>query len=729
MMDSFGPGGPRAIFSEPWMAPADPHAPDASSLQLVDSLAKFGAEHKQRPLAPKPVPVSPSQKSNPGSLKEEEMIRMLFDDLVPGRFGMSIDEVKQGFADKIAAAEKGLKEAGDYEQRLALYQRLRGRFREQYQHVETVFEGIAQQKLMLFGDSISEAEIARIKECSAIQCLGTLSLLVDEFVRRTNEIMEAPVSKVQEALATKPAGALDGAESDPDSVSSHGNNASDIAYRYGRPHDPKSTPGDGSGGKRGRAEAKSAEDARGKKKRTRKNLSREAREILTQWLNAHWTDPYPTQDEKIALSRQAGITIDQVNNWFINARVRTWRPKVKSEYANRAKREGDRRVHVGLLSSASSRADPMKDLISVAELRDGGIDSRARLALVNSQTGLGPGSIIGAGLGGSTSPYGSGPGFVSPDTQDALQAQAQVQRFKMEQLQAQRHRQDQFDRVRGLARRRAGGQAQPGVAAQMAFRQGAGAGFNAGIGRPPIHSGQVGKFGQDFGPRNAYDLAASLDASGQRKIPPGIPGMGLASSSAMENPGVFPYPPFSSNMPDLAGGGAMLLGNSSPMMADDYESVMAGSLGGLGGRGATEGAGADNGPGQNAAKKPGTRGGRISYSAHEARPGRRNVKMWQQSLHDDNKAMSFSQSPQMPFDGTPGLAGTASAQGRASHAFSPFGVGDISPSLGLGLTSPFQGFDGALSPDGNIGFGLGGFSPCHINQSIFGNDHEDGKQN
>nr|CCA22903.1 conserved hypothetical protein [Albugo laibachii Nc14] len=63
---------------------------------------------------------------------------------------------------------------------------------------------------------------------------------------------------------------------------------------------------------------------RGCKKRT--NLSKTAKQVLQQWFEEHLHHPYPTEEEKDMLAMQGGITIEQVNNWFINTRGRKWKP-------------------------------------------------------------------------------------------------------------------------------------------------------------------------------------------------------------------------------------------------------------------------------------------------------------------------------------------------------------------------------------------------------------------
>uniref|UniRef100_A0A1J3IM80 BEL1-like homeodomain protein 6 n=1 Tax=Noccaea caerulescens TaxID=107243 RepID=A0A1J3IM80_NOCCA len=54
--------------------------------------------------------------------------------------------------------------------------------------------------------------------------------------------------------------------------------------------------------------------------------------ILRAWLFEHFLHPYPKDSDKIMLARQTGLSRGQVSNWFINARVRLWKPMVEEIY-------------------------------------------------------------------------------------------------------------------------------------------------------------------------------------------------------------------------------------------------------------------------------------------------------------------------------------------------------------------------------------------------------------
>lgn len=59
-----------------------------------------------------------------------------------------------------------------------------------------------------------------------------------------------------------------------------------------------------------------------KQRKRRGNLPKDTTDKLRAWFVAHLQHPYPTEDEKQELMRQTGLQMNQISNWFINARRR-----------------------------------------------------------------------------------------------------------------------------------------------------------------------------------------------------------------------------------------------------------------------------------------------------------------------------------------------------------------------------------------------------------------------
>lgn len=70
--------------------------------------------------------------------------------------------------------------------------------------------------------------------------------------------------------------------------------------------------------------------------RPQRGLPESSVTILRAWLFEHFLHPYPKDSDKIMLARQTGLTRSQVSNWFINARVRLWKPMVEEMYKEEA---------------------------------------------------------------------------------------------------------------------------------------------------------------------------------------------------------------------------------------------------------------------------------------------------------------------------------------------------------------------------------------------------------
>ncbi|CAK9171774.1 unnamed protein product [Ilex paraguariensis] len=73
--------------------------------------------------------------------------------------------------------------------------------------------------------------------------------------------------------------------------------------------------------------------------RPQRGLPERSVNILRAWLFEHFLHPYPSEADKHLLSRQTSLSKSQVSNWFINARVRLWKPMVEDMYQEEAKED------------------------------------------------------------------------------------------------------------------------------------------------------------------------------------------------------------------------------------------------------------------------------------------------------------------------------------------------------------------------------------------------------
>ncbi|KAG9451862.1 hypothetical protein H6P81_004766 [Aristolochia fimbriata] len=87
--------------------------------------------------------------------------------------------------------------------------------------------------------------------------------------------------------------------------------------------------------------------------RPQRGLPESSVSILRAWLFEHFLHPYPKDSDKIMLARQTGLTRSQVSNWFINARVRLWKPMVEEMYKEEI---GDAEMDSNSSSETASKA-------------------------------------------------------------------------------------------------------------------------------------------------------------------------------------------------------------------------------------------------------------------------------------------------------------------------------------------------------------------------------------
>ncbi|OAL01059.1 hypothetical protein IQ06DRAFT_136706 [Phaeosphaeriaceae sp. SRC1lsM3a] len=114
-------------------------------------------------------------------------------------------------------------------------------------------------------------------------------------------------------------------------------------YSYGRPQDPYYGRPPFSGAAYPNYETNYSEvrfhnnvgiDQNSFSRKRRGNLPKDATNLLKSWFANHRSQPYPTEDQKIELCQRTNLTMNQVSNWFINARRRAPQKEAREREAN-----------------------------------------------------------------------------------------------------------------------------------------------------------------------------------------------------------------------------------------------------------------------------------------------------------------------------------------------------------------------------------------------------------
>ncbi|XP_047324606.1 BEL1-like homeodomain protein 7 [Impatiens glandulifera] len=106
--------------------------------------------------------------------------------------------------------------------------------------------------------------------------------------------------------------------------------------------------------------------------RPQRGLPESSVTILRAWLFEHFLHPYPKDSDKSLLARQTGLTRSQVSNWFINARVRLWKPMVEEMY-----KEEFGEAEMDSSSASEDRAVVVKDTQQQQQQQQGSNENKA----------------------------------------------------------------------------------------------------------------------------------------------------------------------------------------------------------------------------------------------------------------------------------------------------------------------------------------------------------------
>lgn len=77
-------------------------------------------------------------------------------------------------------------------------------------------------------------------------------------------------------------------------------------------------------------------------KRKRSSFPRATTKVLKNWLKENILKPYPTDSDKRSLCAKCDLTLSQLQTWFINARIRMWKPCIEEIYKLKMQNKGEK---------------------------------------------------------------------------------------------------------------------------------------------------------------------------------------------------------------------------------------------------------------------------------------------------------------------------------------------------------------------------------------------------
>ncbi|KAK1695541.1 hypothetical protein QYE76_012238 [Lolium multiflorum] len=128
--------------------------------------------------------------------------------------------------------------------------------------------------------------------------------------------------------------------------------------------------------------------------RPQRGLPERAVSVLRAWLFEHFLHPYPSDVDKHILARQTGLSRSQVSNWFINARVRLWKPMVEEMYAEEMKDKEE-----GSGDGGQSSAQQASDLGNPNHLEGSGGEQKPTRAQLHLHDAGSLASVVSIGRG------------------------------------------------------------------------------------------------------------------------------------------------------------------------------------------------------------------------------------------------------------------------------------------------------------------------------------------
>ena len=131
----------------------------------------------------------------------------------------------------------------------------------------------------------------------------------------------------------------------------------------------------------------------------RGSLTQTQNNVLRLWLFRHFADPYPTTAEKQRLMHECQMDDTQIGNWFINSRVRIWKPCLNAVSQSQAAKETVRELEKQRAERRAQRLGSKRRRVEETEHGGSGSKMRHVNSSVGTEIGAGGGSGVTGGMG------------------------------------------------------------------------------------------------------------------------------------------------------------------------------------------------------------------------------------------------------------------------------------------------------------------------------------------
>ncbi|KAG9150385.1 hypothetical protein Leryth_014564 [Lithospermum erythrorhizon] len=122
--------------------------------------------------------------------------------------------------------------------------------------------------------------------------------------------------------------------------------------------------------------------------RPQRGLPERSVNVLRAWLFEHFLHPYPSEADKHLLSRQTGLSKNQVSNWFINARVRLWKPMIEDIYQQETRsKDNEQETSQHFLHEDKETKSQEHQIVVTHVTAQTSMHDESRTCLINDNTG------------------------------------------------------------------------------------------------------------------------------------------------------------------------------------------------------------------------------------------------------------------------------------------------------------------------------------------------------